>query len=106
MELPATAGAIVALPDGLQVASEVPEGVDADMLAAFVPQIFDRAGQGVAELRMGELTSLTFTAGNVPWVIFRGSSVYFAVFGRKAGPLPPDDELSALAAELDRKQLK
>lgn len=104
MELAATAGAIVALPDGLQVASEVPDGVDADMLAAFVPQIFERAGQGVAELGMGELTSLTFTAGNVPWVIFRGSSVYFAVFGRKAGPLPTEAELAALAAELDRKK--
>jgi hypothetical protein len=78
--------------------------VDADMLAAFVPQIFERASQGVAELRMGELTSLTFTAGNVPWVIFRGSIVYFAVFGRRGGPLPPDNELSSLAAELDRKK--
>ena len=104
MELPATAGAIVALPDGLAVASEGPEGMDADMLAAFVPQIFERAGQGVAELRMGELTSLSFTAGNVPWVIFRGSMVYFAVFGRGGGMLSPDAELSALAAELDRRK--
>ena len=104
MELPATAGAIVALPDGLAVASEGPEGMDADMLAAFVPQIFERAGQGVAELRMGELTSLSFTAGNVPWVIFCGSMVYFAVFGRGGGMLSPDAELSALAAELDRRK--
>ncbi len=43
MALPGVAGVIVALPDGLSVASQAPEGVDADMLAAFVPQILDRA---------------------------------------------------------------
>ena len=106
MALPGVAGVIVALPDGLSVASQAPEGVDADMLAAFVPQIFDRASQGVTELRMGELKSLSFTAGNVPWVIFRGSMVYFAAFGRDGEALPPGAQLTALAAELDRKKQK
>ena len=106
MALPGVAGVIVALPDGLSVASQAPEGVDADMLAAFLPQIFERASQSAAELRMGELTSLSFTVGNVPWVIFRGSMVYFAAFGRADGALPPAAQVSALAAELDRKKQK
>ena len=104
MALPGVAGVIVALPDGLSVANQAPEGVDADMLAAFLPQIFDRASQGAAELRMGELNSLSFTVGNVPWMIFRGSMVYFAAFGRADGALPPAAQVSALAAELDRKK--
>ena len=106
MALPGVAGVIVALPDGLSVASQAPEGVDADMLAAFVPQILDRASQSVAELRMGELKSLSFTAGNVPWLIFRGSLIYFAAFGRQGEALPPSAQLEALATELDRKKQK
>jgi hypothetical protein len=106
MALPGVAGAILALPDGLSVASQAPEGVDADMLAAFVPQIFDRASQSVTELRMGEMNSLSFTVGGTPWMILRGSMVYFAAFGRAGEALPPVAQLSALAAELDRKKQK
>lgn len=106
--LPGVAGAIIVLPGGLRVASQVPEGMDADMLAAFLPQIFERAGQNVTELRMGELDSLSFTAGNVPWMIapvsvFRDSTIYFATFGR-AGETMPGEQLAALAAELDHKK--
>ena len=106
--LPGVAGAIIALPGGLLVASQVPEGVDADMLAAFLPQIFDRAGESVAKLQMGELDSLSFTAGNVPWMIapvsvFRDSTIYFAAFGRAGEPLP-GAQLAALAAELDHNK--
>ena len=104
--LPGVAGVIIALPDGLSVASLAPEGVDADMLAAFVPQILDRASQSVTELRMGELRSLSFTVGNVPWMIFRGSMIYFAAFGREGEALPPSAQLEALATELDRKKQK
>ena len=106
--LPGVAGAIIALPGGLLVASQVPEDVDADMLAAFLPQIFDRAGESVAKLQMGELDSLSFTAGNVPWMIapvsvFRDSTIYFAAFGRAGEPLP-GAQLAALAAELDHNK--
>ena len=80
--LPGVAGAVVALPDGLRVASQVPADLNADTLAAFLPQIFDRLGQSTRELRMGTLNNVSFTVGNVPWKIFRVNSVYFAAFGR------------------------
>ena len=105
VKLPGVAGAVVALPDGLRVASEVPTDLNADTLAAFLPQIFDRVNQSTRELRMGPLNNLSFTVGAVPWKIFRVSSVYFAAFGR-AGEALPTAQLAQLATELDRKKSK
>jgi len=103
MTLPGVAGALVALPDGLRVASEVPADLNADTLAAFLPQIFDRVSQSTRELRMGALNNFNFTVGNIPWRIFRVNAVYFAAFG-SAGEALPSAPLAALAAELDRKK--
>ena len=101
--LPGVAGAVVALADGLRVASQVPETLSADTVAAFLPQIFERVNQSTRELRMGALNNVSFTVGSVPWKIFRVNSVYFAVFGR-AGEALPKALLAGLAAELDRKK--
>ena len=103
MELPGVAGAVVALYDGLMIASRVPSELNADTVAAFLPQIFARTGQSTKELRMGELNNLTFTVGNVPWKIFRVNALYFAAFGR-AGEAMPAAPLAELAAQLDRKK--
>jgi predicted regulator of Ras-like GTPase activity (Roadblock/LC7/MglB family) len=103
--LPGAAGAVVAMQDGLRVASQVPADLNADTLAAFLPQIFERVSQSTRELRMGALNNLNFTVGNVPWKIFRVNAVYFAAFGR-AGESLPSAQLAELAAELDRKKTK
>ena len=103
MALPGVVGALVALPDGLKVASQIPSDLNADTLAAFLPQIFDRVSQSTKELRMGALNNFNFTVGNVPWKIFRVNAVYFAAFGSAGEPLPAV-QLAALAAELDRKK--
>ena len=103
LALPGVAGAVVALPDGLRVASEVPAELNADTLAAFLPQIFERVNQSTRELRLGALNNVSFTVGNVPWKIFRVNSVYFATFGR-AGEALPTAQLAQLAAEIDRKK--
>ncbi|HEX5220195.1 MAG TPA: roadblock/LC7 domain-containing protein [Verrucomicrobiae bacterium] len=100
--LDGVAGALIALPDGLMVASRIPMELNADTLAAFLPQLFNKVSQCTKELRMGELNNLNFTVGNVPWKIFRVNAIFFAVFGRPAQPLP-SSQLAALAAELDRK---
>jgi predicted regulator of Ras-like GTPase activity (Roadblock/LC7/MglB family) len=102
-QLPGVAGVVVALPDGLRVASQVPPDLNADTLTAFLPQIYERVNQSTRELRMGALNNVSFTVGNVPWKIFRVNSVYFAVFGR-AGEGLPSAQLAALAAEIDRKK--
>jgi predicted regulator of Ras-like GTPase activity (Roadblock/LC7/MglB family) len=101
--LPGVAGSVVAMQDGLRVASQTPEELNPDTLAAFLPQIFERVNQSTRELRMGALNNVNFTVGNVPWKIFRVNSVYFAAFGR-AGEQLPSGQLAQLAAELDRKK--
>jgi predicted regulator of Ras-like GTPase activity (Roadblock/LC7/MglB family) len=103
LSLNGVAGAVVALADGLRVASQVPADINADTLSAFLPQIYERVNQSTRELRMGALNNVSFTVGNVPWKIFRINSIYFAAFGR-AGEALPKAQLAGLAAELDRKK--
>jgi predicted regulator of Ras-like GTPase activity (Roadblock/LC7/MglB family) len=100
--LDGVAGALIALPDGLMVANRLPPDLNADTLAAFLPQIFGKVSQCTKELRMGDLNNLNFTVGNVPWKIFRVNAIFFAAFGQAGVPLPTA-QLAALAAELDHK---
>jgi predicted regulator of Ras-like GTPase activity (Roadblock/LC7/MglB family) len=100
--LDGVAGALIALPDGLMVANQLPPELNGDTLAAFLPQIFGKVSQCTKELRMGELNNLNFTVGNVPWKIFRVNAIYFAAFGRAGEPMPTAP-LAALAGELDHK---
>ena len=102
MQLPGVAGVVIALPDGLKVASQIPAELNGDTLAAFLPQIFARVNQCSRELRMGDLNNLSFTVGNVPWKIFRVNAIYFAAFGR-VNEAMPSAQLAAMATELDRK---
>jgi predicted regulator of Ras-like GTPase activity (Roadblock/LC7/MglB family) len=95
-------GALIALPDGLMVASRISADLNGDTLAAFLPQIFGKINQCTKELRMGELNNVAFTVGNTPWKIFRVNAIFFAAFGRAGEPLPTAP-LAALAAELDHK---
>ncbi len=101
--LDGVAGALIALPDGLMVASRIPMDMNGDTLAAFLPQIFSKVSQCTKELRLGELNNLGFSVGNVPWKIFRVNAIFFAAFGHVAQPLPTA-QLAALAVELDRKK--
>ena len=101
--LPGVAGSVVAMQDGLRVASQTPPDLNADTLAAFLPQIFERLNQSTRELRMGALNNINFTVGNVPWRIYRVNAVYFAAFGRVGEHLPAA-QLAQLAAELDQKK--
>jgi hypothetical protein len=100
--LDGVAGALIALPDGLMVASRLPADLNGDTLAAFLPQIFGKINQCTKELRMGELNNVHFTVGNIPWKIFRVNAIFFAGFGRAGEPLPTA-KLAALAADLDHR---
>jgi predicted regulator of Ras-like GTPase activity (Roadblock/LC7/MglB family) len=95
-------GALIALPDGLLVACKISPSMNADTIAAFLPQIFTKVSQCTRELRLGDLNNLNFTVGNIPWKIFKVGAIYFAAFGR-AGEAMPTAQLARLAAELDHK---
>jgi predicted regulator of Ras-like GTPase activity (Roadblock/LC7/MglB family) len=100
--LDGVAGVLIALPDGLMVASRLPGELNGDTLAAFLPQICSKVSACTKELRMGDLNNVSFTVGNVPWKIFRVNAIFFAAFGHAAQPMPTA-QLAGLAAELDRK---
>jgi len=100
--LDGVAGALIALPDGLMVASRLSPELNGETLAAFLPQIFGKVSQCTKELRMGDLNNLNFTVGNTPWKIFRVNAIFFAALGVEGMPLPTG-QLAAMAAELDHK---
>jgi predicted regulator of Ras-like GTPase activity (Roadblock/LC7/MglB family) len=100
--LEGVAGALIALPDGLLVAGKFEAEVNAETLAAFLPQIFGKVSQSTKELRMGELNHLSFQVGATPWAIFRVNAIFFAAYGR-AGQTLPTAKLAALAVELNHK---
>ncbi len=101
--LPGAAGALLAMNDGLLVASAVPSTIKDEVVAAFLPQICGRMNQYAKELCMGGLRAVTLTVEGGHWQILKESNIYFAVLCQpdKAMPLP---QLAAIAAELNKQQ--
>jgi predicted regulator of Ras-like GTPase activity (Roadblock/LC7/MglB family) len=102
-KLPGALGALLAMNDGLLVASSVPPQVKGEMVAAFLPQIYGRMGQYTRELSMGSLRGLTFTVDAGNWQVVKETNIYFAVLCRPDKALPLG-QLAAIAAELNQQQ--
>jgi predicted regulator of Ras-like GTPase activity (Roadblock/LC7/MglB family) len=100
-QLPGVTGSLIALQDGLLVASCMPPGWTTETIAAFVPQIFGRMNQYTKELKMGELKSVSFNITASTLQIFNAGIIYFAALGRPDAPLPTDS-LTIIADELSR----
>jgi predicted regulator of Ras-like GTPase activity (Roadblock/LC7/MglB family) len=105
VKLPGVAGAIVALQEGLQVASILPDGVKSEVVAAFLPQIFARLNQYSGEMKLGEVDDLLFTTHGAHCQIYRLGYVYLAVLG-KPGESLPWHELRLISEELARQTHK
>jgi len=97
--LKGVAGALIAMQDGLVVASHLPPGLNSETIAAFIPQMYTRVMQYCKELKLGDATSFAFIVDNVPLKIFKVGSVYFTVLGRTGEPLP-ELHLNLVAAQL------
>jgi predicted regulator of Ras-like GTPase activity (Roadblock/LC7/MglB family) len=76
--LPGVAGALIALQDGLLVASCMPPTWKTETIAAFLPQIFGRMKQYTSELKMGDLHSVTFSVESGTLQVFNAGIIYFA----------------------------
>ena len=101
--LPGVAGTLIALTDGLQVASQLPGGLDGDTLAAFLPQIFARVAHYTNEIKLGEPAVVSFTTANQQaWQINKAGRVFFLAVGRAGGDLP-SAALNAIASQLERQ---
>jgi predicted regulator of Ras-like GTPase activity (Roadblock/LC7/MglB family) len=93
------AGSLIAMPDGLLVAGHLPAGLNAETIAAFLPQMHSRITQYSKELNFGEANHLTLIVDDVPLKIFKTGGVFFTVLGRSGEPLP-EPHLSIVAAQL------
>lgn len=103
MKLPGVSGVLLAMNDGLLVASALPPQVKCEMMAAFLPQIFGRMNQYAKELVLGELQTISLTVTTGSWLVFKSGQIFFAVSGRPGEQLSISP-LSAIAAELGRQQ--
>jgi predicted regulator of Ras-like GTPase activity (Roadblock/LC7/MglB family) len=93
------AGALIAMQDGLLVAGHLPPGLNAETIAAFLPQMHSRMTQYSKELKFGEANNLTLIVDDVPLKIFKTGGVFFTVLGRPGESLP-DPHLNIVAAQL------
>lgn len=94
-------GALIALQDGLLVASCMPPEWKTETVAAFLPQMFGRMDQYARELSVGDLKSLAITVGQGTLVVFNAGLTYFAAMAR-GGRSVPMQELTLIANELSR----
>jgi len=83
----------------------LPADVNAETVAAFLPQIFTRLNQYAGEMKLGDVDDLLFTTRGAHCLIYRLGTVYFAVLG-KPGQSLPWNELRLVAAELSRQVQK
>ncbi len=100
-QLPGVAGSLIALQDGLLVASSMPQQMKTETIAAFVPQIFGRMNQYSKDLQMGETKAVSFTVDVGTIQVYNAGIIYFASLGKK-GLLLPLAELQLIAGELGR----
>jgi predicted regulator of Ras-like GTPase activity (Roadblock/LC7/MglB family) len=100
-QLANVAGSLIALQDGLLVASNMPNQPKTEMISAFVPQIFGRLNQYSKELQLGEANAVSFAVSAGTLQIYNAGIIYFAVLG-KPGTVLPLADLQLIATELSR----
>jgi predicted regulator of Ras-like GTPase activity (Roadblock/LC7/MglB family) len=99
MTLPGVAGALLASNDGLLVAGQLPAPLEAETMAAFLPQILMRIGICTEEIRLGPLRSVMLFVGKTPCAMFKAGSLCLAVLGHPGKTLP-EAALERMAGEL------
>ena len=94
-------GVVVADQDGLLLAANLPPELDANAVAAAVPQAFLRLNEITEPMRTGALQSVSFIAGDRPWQILQAGNRFIGAMG---GPneMLPTAQLKLLATQLAR----
>jgi predicted regulator of Ras-like GTPase activity (Roadblock/LC7/MglB family) len=102
MTLPGVAGAVLASNDGLLVAGQLPAPLEAETMAAFLPQLLMRINVCTEEIRLGTMRSVTILVGQTPCAMFKAGALCLAVLGHPGKGLP-EAALERMAGELARK---
>jgi len=99
LTLPGVAGALLASNDGLLVAGQLPAPLEAETMAAFLPQILMRVGICTEEIQLGRLRSVTLLVGQTSCAMFKAGALCLAVMGQPGKALP-ETALERMAIEL------
>ena len=74
--------------EGLLVAQRLPDHMNGEAFAAFLPQIFSRLNKYADEMKLGEVNALTIHSESMPCQMFRHGDVLFAALGKEGESLP------------------
>lgn len=103
-KLPGVGGAVIATRDGLLVARQLPAEVPADPIAAFLPQMFQRLTEYVAEMKMGCPTQFTFVSEGRVFAVHKTHDNYLIILGRLGENLP-EAPIKALITRLNQPRV-
>lgn len=93
------AGALITTTDGLLVDAQLPTGMDAAKIAAFVPQAYLRLAELTKAMSGAENPVVTLQLDHAPVALFKHANIYCAVVGKRGLSLPLK-HLAALLNEL------
>ena len=90
---------MLSMQDGLCVAKQLPEGLNGDTLAAFIPDIFGRIGLYTKDLKLGEVSGVVVDLGNRRLHIAKGGKLYLCALSKTDDNVPAD-KFATLASHL------
>ena len=96
-QLPGVTGALITMGDGLAVAKQLPDGVDGDALAGFVPELFNKAARYSNASKLGAAAVADIHTEAHTLSVRKAGEAYVAVLGAAGAALPSRD-LEQLAA--------
>ena len=96
-------GAMISLAEGQIAASQLSEGINAELLAFRIPKLFGNTADQVRELLDKPMSYFSFSADGVPWMFFKLGNIFFTVEGA-AGESLPVSRLQSIAIEIGRQR--
>jgi predicted regulator of Ras-like GTPase activity (Roadblock/LC7/MglB family) len=90
-ELSGVRGAMISLREGLAVSSMLSTGMRAEVLAAFIPQIFVRVEQYTGEMDLGAIDQLVLSTESGRCQLNRRGEIFLSVFGEKDDGVPVEE---------------
>ena len=90
-ELSGVRGAMISLGEGLAVSSMLSTGMRAEVLAAFIPQIFVRVEQYTGEMDLGAIDQLVLSTESGRCQLNRRGEIFLSVFGEKNHGFPVEE---------------
>jgi predicted regulator of Ras-like GTPase activity (Roadblock/LC7/MglB family) len=90
-ELSGVRGAMISLREGLAVSSMLSTGMRAEVLAAFIPQIFVRVEQYTGEMDLGAIDQLVLSTESGRCQLNRRGEIFLSVFGEKGDGVPVEE---------------